>query len=135
MPGVLGAAGVHGRICPSPSSVRRGTRAYISGFSKRRIASARTLTTWWLDHRQFPADWIQETKAYQDQPRSAGSGRGALPRLLLVASPAAAETDVRLLPRGRWPHLPGPSFARRRLGTSGCLLHLRVENFQALDRA
>jgi len=44
---VIGPAAVHGRIRPSLPSTRRGTRTYAAGFSKRRTASARTLTTWW----------------------------------------------------------------------------------------
>ena len=46
VPRVMAETAVHGRIRPSLPSTRRGTRAYAAGFSRRRTASARTLTTW-----------------------------------------------------------------------------------------
>jgi hypothetical protein len=70
VPRVIGAAAVHGRIRPSLPSTRRGTRAYAAGCSKRRTASARTLTTWWRCRTGFPVDWTQDTQACQDPSRS-----------------------------------------------------------------
>ena len=70
MPRVIGAAVVHGRIRPSLPSTRRGTRAYSAGITRRRTASARTLTTWWRCRTGSPVDWTQDTQACQDPSRS-----------------------------------------------------------------
>jgi hypothetical protein len=80
----MGAAAVHGRIWPSLPSTRRGTRAYAAGFSRRRTASARTLTTWWRCRTGSPVDWILmvewdiRTVRMPGQPIAAGTPFGAM---------------------------------------------------------
>jgi len=76
-------------------TVRFGTPLYASGFSRRRMPSARTLTTWWRWRTGSPVDWTQDTHAYQVPSRSCRSQHSRWPIPPPVISTMGGDGGVR----------------------------------------